>query len=412
VRAAGFVGDDEAGRRLGQLLEDSGVATTATATSDRRPTVTKTRVLGGHQPMLRIDEEVVAPVPARGQARLIAALRPLMEERIDAVVLSDYDKGTLPARVCRLVIDLAHERGVNVLVDPKGRDFQKYARATTVTPNRHEFESAIGEGELAEPVFQARARQLRAELGLDLLAVTRGEKGVSLFDERGDCDFPAVAREVFDVSGAGDPMIDTLTADLVAGLDRDDALKLADLAAGVVVGKVGTAPIQREELLATLLTDRLAAQSHKVCQLDALLRCVSDWRARGERIVITNGCFDLLHIGHITLLARARREGDRLVVGINTDRSVRPLKGETRPGVTEGDRAQVLAGLSTIDAVVLFDEDTPLRLIEAIKPDVLVKGNDYAESEVVGADVVKARGGMVVLVPLVAGRSTTGMLKR
>ena len=245
---------------------------------------------------------------------------------------------------------------------------------------------------------------------LDFLVVTRGEQGVSLFDEQGVRDFPAVAREVFDVSGAGDTVIATLAAGMAAGLDRDDALNLANLAAGVVVGKVGTTPIRPDELLDALLIERLAEQSHKIYALEALERQVADWRARGQRIVFTNGCFDLLHVGHVTLLALARRQGDRLVVGLNTDRSVRALKGETRPVVTQGDRAQVLAGLASVDAVVLFDEDTPLRLIESLRPDVLVKGGDYIESQVVGADLVKSCGGKIVLVPLIEGRSTTSLI--
>ena len=408
--AAGFVGDDEAGGRLSRLLEGAGVATESLVTMGDRPTITKTRVIGGHQQMIRIDEETTEPVAEADLDRLVEALRPLLANRIEAVILSDYCKGALSERVCRTLIAEGRRLGVPVLVDPKGRDFRKYARATTLTPNRHELEVAAGLGHPDEPALRDAGRRLLAELELDFLVVTRGEQGVSLFDEQGVRDFPAVAREVFDVSGAGDTVIATLAAGMVAGLDRDDALNLANLAAGVVVGKVGTTPIRPDELLDALLIERLAEQSQKIYALEALERQVADWRTRGQRIVFTNGCFDLLHVGHVTLLARARRQGDRLVVGLNTDRSVRALKGETRPVVTQGDRAQVLAGLASVDAVVLFDEDTPLRLIESLRPEVLVKGGDYTESQVVGADLVKLWGGKVVLVPLIEGRSTTSLI--
>jgi D-beta-D-heptose 7-phosphate kinase / D-beta-D-heptose 1-phosphate adenosyltransferase len=410
--AAGFVGKDEPGRRLLALLDEAGIATRSITTSETRPTVSKTRIIGSHQQMLRIDEEVSDPAESADIDRLLDSVRQELASGVEAVVLSDYGKGALPDRVCREVIAEGKRLNIPVLVDPKGRDFRKYAGATALTPNRHEFDVVVGGEGFDESGFRSAAHQLRADLDLRYLVVTRSEKGVSVFEELGDEDFPAVAREVFDVSGAGDTMIATLAASLVSGLDVDDALRLANLAAGVVVGKVGTVPIRREELLTEILADPLAAQSQKVYQLDSLLQRVAEWRSKGERVVFTNGCFDLLHVGHVTLLAKARREGNRLIVGLNTDRSVRALKGAERPIVTENDRAQVLAGLASVDAVVLFDEDTPLRLIELIHPEVLVKGSDYAETEVVGADVVKAYGGKVVLVGLVAGRSTTRMISR
>jgi D-beta-D-heptose 7-phosphate kinase/D-beta-D-heptose 1-phosphate adenosyltransferase len=219
-----------------------------------------------------------------------------------------------------------------------------------------------------------------------------------------------VAREVYDVSGAGDTVISTLTAGLAAGLELDDALPLANLAASVVIAKVGTTPIHHLDLLDAVRSETLGRRSNKLCDLEALLRRVGEWRKRGERVVFTNGCFDLLHVGHVTLLAEARREGDRLVVGLNSDRSVRGLKGPTRPVVNQDDRAQVIAGLSSVDAVVLFDEETPLSLIEAIRPDVLVKGGDYEESQIVGAREVRSWGGTVAIIQLVEGRSTTRIL--
>jgi D-beta-D-heptose 7-phosphate kinase/D-beta-D-heptose 1-phosphate adenosyltransferase len=409
---AGFIGDDEAGRRLVRRFDEAGIATDPLVCWDGRPTIVKTRVIGGHQQMIRIDEEPTAPVSAADQERLIEKARDALDQGFDAIILSDYQKGALSERLCRCLITEARRRTIPILVDPKGRDFLRYVHATTLTPNRLEFDAAAGQSDNSDASFRDAGHRLRKELGLEFLLVTQGERGLSLFDDRGVSDFPARAREVFDVSGAGDTVIAALTAGIVSGLDLDDALALANLAAGLVVGKVGTTPIQREELCEAVRAEQIVSHLHKVSSLETLLQRVADWRAKGERIVFTNGCYDLLHVGHVTLLARAQREGTKLIVGLNTDRSVRALKGDSRPVVTQDDRAQVLASLVSVDAVVLFDETTPLRLIEAIRPEVLVKGGDYTEEQVVGADLVKSWGGKVVLVPLVEGRSTTRLLSK
>ncbi len=297
-----------------------------------------------------------------------------------------------------------------MVVDPKGRSFAKYAGATTITPNSHEFQIATGVEHLEGPEFLKAARRLRDELGLDFLVITCGDKGIKYLDGDSLIHHPAVARQVYDVSGAGDTALATLTAALVAGLERDAAVQLANLAARVVVSKLGTTPIQRGELLDTIRSGNLTAHSAKVCDLATLMRRLAEWRMQNERIVFTNGCFDLLHIGHVTLLAKAKQEGDRLIVGLNTDRSVRALKGESRPIVTQNDRAQVLAGLTSVDAVVLFDEATPIDLIDHVRPDVLVKGGDYEGCQIPGADLVRSRGGVVSIIPLVEGRSSTQIL--
>lgn len=412
VTVGGYVGDDDAGRRLLGLLERAGVECRVVTASDARPTVTKTRIFGGRQQMLRVDDEVSTPAAGADQDTLSGLISPSLESRPAAVVLSDYDKGAVTPHLCQSLIAVARPLGIQVLIDPKGRDFRKYFGATAMTPNRSEFEAAARLGNLDGLDFRDAARRFRSELGLDFLAVTRGKNGVSLFDEVSDREFPATAREVFDVSGAGDTLIATLTAGLAAGLGRDDAVRLANVAAGMAVCRIGTSPVQCDELLAELNSGGYSRCPEKVIKLDGLLRLADGWRARSEQVVFTNGCFDLLHLGHVTLLATAGGMGHRLVVGMNTDRSVRALKGESRPVVAQADRARVVAGLASVDAVVLFDEETPLRLIEALRPDVLVKGADYAESQVVGADLVKAWGGRVVLVPLVEGRSTTRMLNR
>jgi D-beta-D-heptose 7-phosphate kinase / D-beta-D-heptose 1-phosphate adenosyltransferase len=257
-----------------------------------------------------------------------------------------------------------------------------------------------------------KGQRLRSDLGITHLVVTLGELGIVLLASSGIHRFPALAREVFDVSGAGDTAIATIGAGIAAGLELHDAIRLANLAAGIVIRKVGTAPVSREELLASLAADRETSQVEKVCTLEALLERVARWRASGERIVFTNGCFDLFHAGHLSLLEQAKRQGDRLVVALNTDRSVRALKGAGRPIISENARAQVVAAPAYVDAVVLFDQETPMNLIRRLKPDVLVKGGDYSEDEVVGAREMREWGGKVTLIPIVEGCSTTAILKR
>ncbi|WP_422924041.1 D-glycero-beta-D-manno-heptose-7-phosphate kinase [Singulisphaera sp. PoT] len=410
--AAGFVGDDDGGRQLGQMLEQAGISSAGCVRLADRPTTTKTRVVSGHHQMLRLDEEGVGPVADEGVKRLIDAILGQLDDA-SALILSDYAKGVVTAEVCQAIIPEARRRGIPVIVDPKGFNFQKYAGATTMTPNLREFEIATGlEAGYDSETFQRAGSDLRERLGLEYLVVTCGDKGIRLFDKAGWSQFPALAREVYDVSGAGDTVIASLTASIVAGLDLDDAMRLANVAAGVVVGKIGTTPIQSRDLRDAVRDTQLLEQPRKVYEAAELADLIQSWKSRGDRVVFTNGCFDLLHVGHVTLLAKARACGDRLVVGLNTDRSVRQLKGPTRPVVVQGDRAQVLAGLASVDAVVLFDEETPLELIAGLKPDVLVKGGDYEESQVVGGELVKSWGGRVAIIPLVEGRSTTKLLEK
>jgi D-beta-D-heptose 7-phosphate kinase/D-beta-D-heptose 1-phosphate adenosyltransferase len=253
---------------------------------------------------------------------------------------------------------------------------------------------------------------MRVELGLERLVLTLGELGLLLIDGDVETRIPAVAREVFDVSGAGDTVIATLAAGLAAGLNPIDSAHLANLSAGVVVGKLGTAAISLSELEHAISDEVALEQAAKLCSLPELQARVRAWQAGGERVVFTNGCFDLLHAGHVTYLERARRHGQRLIIGLNSDRSVGALKGPDRPLIGEQDRARVLAALAAVDAVVLFDEDTPLKLIEALRPDVLAKGADYRPEQVVGAEQVRGWGGELVLVPLLEARSTSSIIER
>jgi D-beta-D-heptose 7-phosphate kinase/D-beta-D-heptose 1-phosphate adenosyltransferase len=411
VRLAGVTGDDAERRLLLELLAEQGIGTDAVLALGERPTTTKTRVVGNHQQMLRIDAERSAPITTDVAEALLAAVGPaLSDARI--LVLSDYAKGVLTPTLCARLIVAARARGVPVLVDPKGTDFARYRDATLITPNRVELAAAVGADADDLDALLDAAAAMRDGLGLERLVLTLGELGMAVADAAGLRRIPALAREVFDVSGAGDTVIAAIAAGMAARLDFADTVHLANLAAGVVVGKVGTAAIARAELAAAVAGESALEQAAKIAAPEEIAARIEEWRGNGERVVFTNGCFDLLHVGHVTYLERARRYGQRLVVGLNTDRSVRALKGPSRPLIAEDDRARVLAALAAVDAVVLFDEDTPLGLIQALRPDVLAKGADYREDDVVGAAEVKARGGQVVLVPLVDDRSTSGIIAR
>lgn len=412
TRIAGCVGNDADGTTLLQMIAEIGIGTQGILQSEARPTTTKTRILGGHQQMMRLDQESREAFSVSETQQLQQLVTSQLQERPAVVVLSDYAKGVLSTALCQEVIKQAQQMGIPVLVDPKGRNFNKYHGATALTPNKRETAEACSVSALDSETLLAEAAKLRVALGLEFLAVTRGEEGISLIEDNQILHIPATAKQVFDVSGAGDTVIATLAAGIIHGLNHPEALHLANIAAGVVVGKVGTVPITWEDLLHELVTQNSAVQADKVCDLDNLKAKVSLWRARGERIVFTNGCFDLLHAGHVTYLEAARKTGDRLVLGLNTDRSVSALKGPTRPVIHEADRARVLAALEVVDAVILFDEDTPLKLIHALRPDVIVKGSDYTEDQVIGGAEVKSWGGQVALIPIVPGRSTSGIIEK
>jgi len=376
-----------------------------------RGTTTKTRVLGDRQQMIRIDEEQSTPLPESDRERLFAAATARLAQA-DALLLSDYAKGILTEDLCRRLITAARGHGLPVLIDPKAKDFGRYAGATLITPNRRELALATSVAARDLEALVAAGSVMRDTLNLESLVLTLGEQGMVLIEADGNHRIPATAREVYDVSGAGDTVIATFAAGLAAGLRRIDTARLANLAAGIVVGKTGTAPITTRELLAALHEETVCGQAAKIRDLEATQTQVRRWQAAGERVIFTNGCFDLLHVGHVTYLEQARRYGHRLVVGLNTDASVRRLKGPERPLIGQADRARVLAALAAVDAVVLFDQDTPLTLIEQLGPDVLAKGADYREEQVIGATEVKSRGGRIVLVPLVEDRSTTDIIAR
>lgn len=408
----GCIGEDDTGSILKKIIADSCINTENIFVSKFRPTVSKTRVMSGNQQIVRIDDESATPFSIDENNQILNNVTKALTKKPAIVILSDYAKGVLSDNSCKTIIEKCKQLGIPIIADPKGRDYSKYKGANTLTPNKKETAEACAvDIHDTEALLQAAA-QLKAKLELNFLAVTRGEEGISLIDDKQIQHIPATAKKVFDVSGAGDTVIATLAAGLIHGLNPHDALQLANIAAGIVVAKVGTVPVTQAELLRALVSEDGQSQADKICDRTQLADLVSQWKANHQKIVFTNGCFDLLHAGHVTYLEAAKKTGDKLILGLNTDRSVSVLKGPTRPVVHEGDRARVLAALASVDAVILFDEDTPLQLIDAIRPDVIVKGDDYTEEQIVGGTEVKSWGGSVKLIPLVQGRSTSNIIRK
>jgi D-beta-D-heptose 7-phosphate kinase/D-beta-D-heptose 1-phosphate adenosyltransferase len=413
VEFLAVVGDDAAGREVQALAREAAGAGCHLLVEAGRPTTIKERYIAAGQQLLRADRDPHGAIRADTAAALLAAATAALEGA-GALVLSDYGKGVLEPDTLAALIAAAAAAGCPVVVDPKGRDYGIYRGATLVTPNQRELHEATGRPTSTDDEVLRAARQVIDGCGVEGVLVTRGAKGMTVLrggvgDHLG---LPAEAREVFDVSGAGDTVVAMIAAALAAGVDFMDAVRLANVAASIVVGKLGTAVASRGELLRTLHASDLLAAEAKVVGLDALLDRAERWRGAGLRLGFTNGCFDLLHPGHVSLLAQARAACDRLIVGLNSDASTRRLKGEGRPIQSEAARAAVLASLASVDVVVIFGEDTPLELIEALKPEVLVKGADYARDEVVGADLVERLGGKLILVELAPGHSTSDMIGR
>lgn len=413
VTVMGVVGDDDLGRSMRASFEELGIDATRLVVDESRPTIEKTRLMSGVQQMLRVDWEDTRSLDGGALDTLLERL-PAAVARADAVVLSDYGKGALPDRVLATTIAEARERGVPVLVDPKGDDYTRYRGATLITPNKKEAERALGRSFSLDELTGA-AEELIGLAELELVVITLGPDGI-YFRTAGRRESPregrapAVARAVYDVTGAGDTVVAHLALYLADRFAIEDAVALANHAAGVVVAKLGTHSVSREELR-TRLAEHLPHEG-KVLTPGALGHLLEGWRREGKRIVFTNGCFDVLHVGHIEYLRFARSRGDVLLVGVNSDASVRRLKGDGRPVNGLEDRLKVLAALEMVNAVVPFEEDTPKELIENVTPDVLVKGEDWADKGVVGREWVEGHGGRVVLAPLVPGRSTSAILAR
>ncbi len=412
VSLIGVVGDDGAGADLRSLIARTEGLCDRLIVDPGRPTTRKTRFVAQGQQLLRADRETAGPLSAAARDALLQAIDAALVES-DVVILSDYAKGVLGDAILQPLLAAAQAAGVPVVVDPKSTDLGRYAGATLIKPNRQEMAAACRHPCDTDEQVVAAAEDLIAAAGFPAIAVSRAEKGLTLV--RQGCPplhLPAQAREVFDVSGAGDTLVAALALGLGAGLDPASAAWLANLASGLVVEKVGTAVVHPDEILARVHEKHVLDTDAKVLPGQAALDRIARWRAEGDRIGFTNGCFDLVHPGHVALLRQARGACDRLVVGLNSDASVRRLKGPDRPVQSEAARAIVLSSLAAVDLVILFDEDTPIDLIEAVRPEVLVKGADYRPDQVVGGSFVEGYGGRVLLADLVDGQSTSSMIAR
>ncbi|MDE4032494.1 bifunctional D-glycero-beta-D-manno-heptose-7-phosphate kinase/D-glycero-beta-D-manno-heptose 1-phosphate adenylyltransferase HldE [Glaesserella parasuis] len=404
VTLHGLVGNDDAGRALDKLLSEHRIQNQCVAV-DSHPTITKLRILSRHQQLLRLDfEEGFHNLDCQALlAKLAAEIT-----AYGALILSDYGKGTLDT--VQQMIQIARQANVPVLIDPKGTDFERYRGATLLTPNMSEFEAVAGHCRDEDEIV-TKGLKMIADFDLSALLITRSEKGMTLLRPNQEpFHLPTQAKEVYDVTGAGDTVISVLATAIADGRPLEEACYLANAAAGIVVGKLGTSTVSPSELEQAI--HQRAETGFGIVSEDELKAIVKQSKTRGEKIVMTNGCFDILHPGHISYLENARKLGDRLIVAVNTDESVKRLKGESRPINDLDARMAVLAGLASVDWVVPFGEDTPQRLIGEILPDLLVKGGDYKPEEIAGSQEVWANGGEVRVLNFENGCSTTNVIKK
>jgi D-beta-D-heptose 7-phosphate kinase/D-beta-D-heptose 1-phosphate adenosyltransferase len=406
----GVVGEDEAGDILAARLRSEPMIETHLACDQSRPTTRKVRFVSEHHSthLLRADWELASPIRRETEETVLDTAIAVLP-RVSSVVLSDYAKGLLTPRVIRVLIDTAGKLRKPVIVDPKGKDFSVYRGATLITPNRQELADVTRRFLASEADVASAAGELNRSIASAAVLVTRSEEGMSLVPANGDpLHIGAYPVKVRDVSGAGDTVVAVLAAMLAADAGLEPAMRAANAAAAVVVGKRGTATVSAAELRARLLpAASLALEEKTIFDWKVLDERLAEWRRAGLRIGFTNGCFDLLHPGHVKLLTKARAACDRLIVGLNSDGSVRRLKGSGRPMQEVRARAEVLAALEAVDLVVIFDQDTPLELIRRVRPKVLAKGGDYTREQVVGRELVEADGGEVLLIDLVPGFSTS-----
>ncbi|HEY9078729.1 D-glycero-beta-D-manno-heptose-7-phosphate kinase [Magnetovibrio sp.] len=406
-------GEDEGGDEIARLLAQlQSIRADLVTDSDRRTTL-KTRFVGANQQLMRADVESTDALSTATQVAVLERIAHITDPGIGAVVLSDYGKGVLSDTVVQGVIAQAHKANIPVIIDPKGCDYSRYRGADIITPNKKELMDATAMPAHSDDDVVAACHHLIETCGVGGVLATRSADGMTLvIKDRAPLHLKAEAREVFDVSGAGDTVVATLALALAGGADLNVAASLANTAAGIVVGKAGTATVSAAELTRALHHQDLGNAEAKLSDLERAVAKVAAWREQGLEVGFTNGCFDLLHPGHISLLSQARAACDRLVVGLNSDSSVRGLKGDSRPVQSEAARAAVLGALAAVDLIVLFSDETPINLIEALRPNVLVKGADYTIDTVVGADIVHGFGGRVVLAELLDGHSTTNTIKR
>ncbi len=405
VTLTGFVGNDSPGKIVGKLIEEKGISNEI-VTSSEAQTITKLRVLSSHQQLIRLDFEEET---THQDADLLSTRVEHIIDNMDAVIISDYAKGAVSQP--ENIIKLCNERDIDVYVDPKGTDFSRYKRAKVITPNRGELEAVIGKHKSIETTLD-KATELSKEQSIESILVTLGDQGMALVDKNGEhIHIPTEAQDVYDVTGAGDTVIATLCAAITSGCSIRRAMHIANTAAGIVVGKLGTATTSIDEL-SSALSNQINPSKKNANSVEELLSQVTQYRTQGEKIVFTNGCFDLLHAGHVRYLRQAAKLGDKLVIGLNSDESVKKLKGPLRPITPLEERIELLSSLECVDWVIPFEDETPLNLIEALSPEVLVKGGDYQRDEIVGFQHVTQHGGQVLTLPLVGGCSTTSIIEK
>ncbi len=411
VRFVTVTGSDAAGRDIARMIKKQGVQDTPLI-DDGRITTTKTRYIAGVQQILRADRETSGALPPKVEANLVRSVTSAMKT-CKAIVLSDYGKGSLSASATKKIIRLAAKSKKIIIIDPKGTDFSRYSGADLITPNRQELADAVGFDIETDADVVRASKQLIKRHRFGAILTTRSSDGMSIVSSNGlVAHLAAEAQEVFDVSGAGDTVVATVAATLAIGANLNRAAALANAAAGIVVGKIGTASVFSGDLLVALQSRDLVDSEAKVMSLDQIKDRIKQWRQDNLSVGFTNGCFDLLHPGHISTIEQASRLCQRLVIGLNSDSSVKALKGDDRPIQSDTSRATVLASLASVDAVIIFSEKTPLNLIKLVKPDLLVKGADYKTGSVIGANVVKKYGGKVKIVGLEKGHSTSATIAK
>ena len=411
VYVGGVAGQDTHGNLLQDLLDSNGIDKSGVVISNERSTITKMRILGARQQMMRLDFETVRDVEQQEEEELISWLDSLCQKGLDGIVISDYGKGICTDSILEKIFNLANCYKIPTIVDPKGSQWEKYNGATYITPNVKELSERVGYSITNDDdKIVTAAKEVLATNNIQYIIATRSEKGISVIARDGRIwHNPATQQDVFDVSGAGDTVVATMICSIAANLSMRTALHIANGAAGIVVSKVGTYPIHRQELIELWMSLQEGKYIEKsLYSWEEMKNLVQQWQNQGDTVIFTNGCFDILHRGHITYLQEAAQLGDRLIIGLNSNDSVRRLKGETRPLVDEEGRACLLSALGCVDGVVLFDEDTPSQLLETIRPNILVKGGDYKVEEVIGHEFVDS----VQILPFKDGYSTTNVVNK
>jgi D-beta-D-heptose 7-phosphate kinase / D-beta-D-heptose 1-phosphate adenosyltransferase len=405
---AGLIGKDINGENLTQLIREKLISTKGVIKS-KGPTTTKTRIISGQQQIIRIDEEEILLSLDKNSIKKILDL---IKQRPSIIVISDYAKGLISLELMKSIVKTAKKMKIPVIADPKGNDLEKYKGVTALTPNKNEACTLTNNKGRNELALEKSLKKARREFDIEFIAMTQGDLGVKLITEKKIQTIPASKlKQVFDVSGAGDTIIAAIAVGMMANLTLQDSLEIANIAAGIVISKVGTTPIEKHELI-NELEDGFHGDKNKLISEKDLLKKLSHHHINKKKIGFTNGCFDILHAGHVSYLEQAKNKVDFLIVGLNSDKSVRKLKGNNRPFINESDRARVLCSLEAVDAVIIFDDDTPINLIKKIKPYFLIKGNDYSINQVVGHKEIKKWGGKVELIPLLQGRSSSKIIKK